>query len=227
MKLNINRMYVVFTTSNYIENKQIKVLGYINYERASQYQSMVENIAINEKFIDNSGDTVNYLQKQTYYDCGVVQNVNGEWKLTGEHIILWDDIIDGTRTQILNENHIYKLEFKFKNIANTDTFTKEDVLKTIQSSIASRYNAEIEKVEMVLTEVYDATLDSVGSQLEQTKDLLSKSNDALAALASLESGAKLINNEFTNNNVIGKINDMSTKLTEMDSNINIIMSRLR
>ena len=48
MKLNINKSYIVYTNSNYIENKQIRVLGYINYDRASQYQSMIENIAINE-----------------------------------------------------------------------------------------------------------------------------------------------------------------------------------
>lgn len=227
MKLNINRMYVVFTTSNYIENKQIKVLGYINYERASQYQSMVENIAINEKFIDNSGDTMLYLQKQTYYDCGVVQNVNGEWKLTGEHIILWDDIIDGTRTQILNENHVYKLEFKFKNIDNTDSFTKEDILNTITSSIVSRYNGSKEKVELTLTEVYDTTLDSVGSQLEQTKSLLEKSNETLASLASMETGAKQIISQFTDNNIEGKITTINEKLAQMDNNINTIMARLK
>ena len=42
----------------------------MNYDRASEYSSFTENVAINEKFIDSSGDA-DYLKKQIFYDCGV------------------------------------------------------------------------------------------------------------------------------------------------------------
>ena len=116
MKLDINKSYIVYTNSNYVENKQVRILGYINYDRASQYQSMIENIAINEKFIEATGDTVKYLKSQIYYDCCVIECDNGEYKLTDEHIVLWDDIIDFERTQTLNEDYTYKLTFKFNKI---------------------------------------------------------------------------------------------------------------
>ena len=186
MKLDINKSYVVYTNSNYIENKQIRVLGYINYDRASQYESMIENIAINEKFIESQGDTAEYLKSQIYYDCGVIECDNGEWKLTGEHIVLWDDIIDSERTQKLNEDHVYKLTFKFKNFETMDNITKDKVIALIETALDNAYNQYKEKVEYKFEEILDNSLDSVSSQLEQTQKLLDKSNLALASLASLE-----------------------------------------
>ena len=50
MKLEINKSYILFTNSDYILNKKIRVLSYMNYDRASEYASFTENVAINEKF---------------------------------------------------------------------------------------------------------------------------------------------------------------------------------
>ena len=125
MKLEINKSYILFTNSDYILNKKIRVLSYMNYDRASEYASFTENVAINEKFIDSSGDA-DYLKKQIFYDCGVIKLEDGEWKLTGETVIVWDDIIDTDRTQRLYEDYIYKLNFKFKDISDTDIISYED-----------------------------------------------------------------------------------------------------
>lgn len=227
MKLNINKLYSVFTTSNYIENKQVKIVGYINYERASQYSSMVENVAINEKFINSNGDTIKYLEEQIYYDCVVVENINGEWLSTNNHIILWDDIIDFDRTEILNENHTYKMQFKIKNLSETDNFTKDDIINTIKSTIEKTYNSEKEKIEIEFTEIYDSSLDSVGSQLEKSQAIITKANETLLSIISLETTTKQINSQFEDNNILGKVNDMSTKLEEMDKNLTTVISRLR
>lgn len=227
MKLNINKLYTVFTTSNYIENKQVKILGYINYERASQYKSMVENIAINEKYISTTGNTKDYLENHIYYDCAVVENKNGEWVITNEHIILWDDIIDFDRTELLNEKHTYKLEFKIKNLSNTDNFTKDDIIKTIKTAINTTYNSEKEKIEINFTEIYDNSLDSESSQLEKAQSIITKANETLMSIISLETTAKQINSQFEDNNVLGKINTMSTKLETMDKNLTTVISRLK
>lgn len=227
MKLNINKLYSIYTTSNYIENKQVKIVGYINYERASQYGSMVENVAINEKFINSNGDTIKYLEEQIYYDCVIVENINGEWLSTNNHIILWDDIIDFDRTEILNENHTYKMQFKIKNLSETDNFTKDDIINTIKSSIEKIYNSEKEKIEIEFTEIYDSSLDSVGSQLEKSQAIITKANETLLSIISLETTSKQINSQFEDNNILGKVNDMSTKLEEMDKNLTTVISRLK
>ena len=226
MKLDINKSYIVYTNSNYIENKQVRILGYINYDRASQYQSMIENVAINEKFIEATGDTVKYLKSQIYYDCCVITCDNGEYKLTDEHIILWDDIIDFERTQRLNEDYTYKLTFKFKNFDTLDNITKDKVINVIKAAIDSAYNSKKEKIEFELTEVKDNSLDSLTSQLEESKKLIDKANSTLTSLVALEDSAKSINAEFSDNNIVSKVNDVSTKLTSIDEQIATLQARL-
>lgn len=226
MKLDINKSYIIYTNSNYIENKQVRILGYINYDRASQYQSMIENVAINEKFIEATGDTVKYLKSQIYYDCCVIECDNGEFKLTDEHIILWDDIIDFERTQKLNEDYTYKLTFKFKNFDTLDNITKDKVISVIKAAINSTYNNIKEKIEFDIVEVKDNSLDSIISQFEQSRQLLDKANSTLTSFVSLEESAKSINSEFSDNNIVSKVNDVSEKLTSIDEQIATIQARL-
>lgn len=226
MKLDINKSYIIYTNSNYIENKQVRILGYINYDRASQYQSMIENVAINEKFIEATGDTVKYLKSQIYYDCCVIECDNGEFKLTDEHIILWDDIIDFERTQKLNEDYTYKLTFKFKNFDTLDNITKDKVVNIIKSAINSTYNNIKEKIEFDIVEVKDNSLDSITSQFEQSRQLLDKANSTLTSFVSLEESAKSINSEFNDNNIVSKVNDVSDKLTSIEEQIATIQARL-
>ena len=226
MKLDINKSYIIYTNSNYIENKQVRILGYINYDRASQYQSMIENVAINEKFIEATGDTVKYLKSQIYYDCCVIECDNGEFKLTDEHIILWDDIIDFERTQKLNEDYTYKLTFKFKNFDTLDNITKDKVINVIKAAINSTYNNTKEKIEFDIVEVKDNSLDSITSQFEQSRQLLDKANSTLTSFVSLEESAKSINSEFNDNNIVSKVNEVSDKLTSIDEQIATIQARL-
>lgn len=226
MKLDINKSYIVYTNSNYVENKQVRILGYINYDRASQYQSMIENIAINEKFIEATGDTVKYLKSQIYYDCCVIECDNGEYKLTDEHIVLWDDIIDFERTQKLNEDYTYKLTFKFKNFDTLDNITKDKVISVIKSAIDTAYNSKKEKIEFDIEEVKDNSLDSITSQFEQSRKLIDKANSTLTSFVSLEESAKAINSEFSDNNIVTKVNDIATKLTSVDEQITTLQARL-
>lgn len=227
MKLNINKMYVVYTISNYIENKQVKILGYIGYDRASQYKSLIESIAINEKFIDATGNTQEYLKNQMFYDCAVVENVNGEWNITNEHIILWDDIIDSERTQRLNENYTYQIKFNFKNFSSSDNITKEHVINTIENAIKTAYNTSIEKVGLEINEIYDTSYDTTSMRLQQTEDLLDKSINTLSSFISLETTAKQLVNDFTINDVNTKINKLGNQLSEIETNVNKVISQFK
>jgi hypothetical protein len=227
MKLNINKMYILYTTSNYIENKQVKILGYINYDRASQYQSLVENIAINEKFIESTGNTMEYLKNQLYYDCIVVTNNNGEWLPTDEHIVVWDDIIDSERTQRLNENYTYKLSINFKNLSDNDNITKADIINTIKNAVNSKYNGSIEKIGLDIVEIYDNSLDSVSSKLTETENLLEKTKESLIAINSLQTTSKQIVDDFNTYDVNTKVNNLTTKLDSIESSVNRIISQLK
>lgn len=224
MKLEINKSYILFTNSDYILNKKIRVLSYMNYDRASEYASFTENVAINEKFIDSSGDS-DYLKKQTFYDCGVIELVEGEWKLTGETIIVWDDIIDTDRTQRLYEDYVYKFTFKFKDIEDTDSINFEDVVKTVKDAINNKYNTSKTKIDFELEKVNSTDLNSSETELKTVKSLLEQSKNALNAFISLEDSAKAINSEFSDNDILNKINNVSTSVDTILKNTNTIIAQ--
>ena len=46
-------------------------------------------------------------------------------------------------------------------------------------------------------------------------------------MISLETSAKQINSQFTDNNILGKVNDMTTKLNDMDKALTSVISRLK
>ena len=224
MKLEINKSYILFTNSNYILNKKIRVLSYMNYDRASEYASFTENVAINEKFIDSSGDA-DYLKKQIFYDCGVIKLEDGEWKLTGETVIVWDDIIDTDRTQRLYEDYIYKLNFKFKDIADTDIISYEDVVKTIKDAINNKYNISKTKVEFELEKINSSDLNDAEAELSNAKNVLNDAKNTLNAFISLEDSAKAINSEFSDNDILNKVNTLSSNVNTILKNTNTIIAQ--
>jgi len=224
MKLEINKSYILFTNSEYILNKKIRVLSYMNYDRASEYASFTENVAINEKFIDSSGDP-DYLKKQTFYDCGVIKLEDGEWKLTGETVIVWDDIIDTDKTQRLNEAYVYKLSFKFKDVDQTDTVNFEDVIKTIQTAINNKYNSSKAKVEFELEKIASSDLNSSETELKEARQVIEEAKNTINAFISLEDDAKAINSEFSDNDILVKINNISANMDTILKNTNTIIAQ--
>ena len=227
MKLDIGKSYIVYTTSDYISNKQIRILGYISYEKASQYRNFVENVAINEKFINETGDTATYLKNQIYYDCAVIELVDGEYITTGEHLILWDDIIDTDKTQRLYEDYTYKLTFKFKNVSATDNITKDAVIKGIQDFITTKWNSLSTKVDATLTEITDSGLNNVESQLEKAQAVIENATDALKSFNALQDAAKEITSNFTDNNINGRVTAISENITSIEDSISTIIANLK
>src|SRR5574344_360890 len=227
MKLEINNSYSLYTTSDYISNKKVKILGFINYDRASQYKSFVENIAINEKFIDTVEDTQTYLKSLIYYDCGEIEYTNGEWVLTGNHVIVWDDIIDTERTARLYEQYVYKLAFNFKDLSSTDSITKYDVIEVIKNAINSTYNTNKQKVGLEITAVSDSSIDSVETQLEKTTEMLTKANETLNSFINLQDKADSIASSFTDNNILDKVNTIGTNITTIMSTTETILENTK
>lgn len=227
MKLEINKSYSLYTTSNYISNKKVKVLGFVGYDRASQYKTFVENVAINEKYIDISGDTDTYLRKMIFYDCGVIDYNNGEWDLTGEHVIVWDDIIDMDRTTRLYDEYVYRLGITFKNLSSTDVITKEDVIKLIKNAINSTYNSEKTKVGLEIEAVSDNALDAVETQLEKTRAMLDEANECLGVMVTLQEASKEIITDIKDNDLVNKVNAVNDVVDNILSNTEIILQNTK
>lgn len=226
MKLELGKSYTVYTTSDYITNKQIRILGILSYEEASQYSNFIENVSINETFIDNAGDTESYLKKQKYYKCGTIVLADQGYAKTGETLILWDDIIDSDRTVILYEDHVYKLAFKLKNIESTDNITKSKIISTINEAINLKYNGIKEKVEVSIVEIFDNSISHVETQLEKTQIVLDSTVEALKSFISMKDEAKKISNNIVNNDIVTRMLSLESSLTNIEDSISIIQSKL-
>lgn len=227
MKLDIGKSYTIFTNSDFISNKNVRVIGWISYEKASQYTSFIENVSINEKFISANEDTTEYLKKQIYYECVGIELKNGEYVPTKERIILWDDIIDSTRTQRLYEFYNYTMSIKFKNIESTDNITKEKVLETIKNSINSVYNTTKEKVQIEFEEIKDNSLDTITKQLNDSQEALEKSTQTINSFNLMLEKVEEINKNFTDNNINNRVTELGESLDIIDSKISTIEASLK
>ena len=230
MRLEINKSYIIYTNSESVTNKKVRVLSYMNYDRASKYSSMAENIAINEKFIsaNNDQNTIDYLKSQIFYDCGVIELVDGVWELTGEVIVLWDDIIDFDKTELLNEDYVYKFSFKFKDIEDADNISHDDVIKVITDALNTAYkSSDKEKIEFNLEKIKSSDLNSIESKYEQATKLLDQTSQALNAFISFADEAKSINSEFSDNNIVDKVNDVGNTLKTIQNQLSTIISQTK
>ncbi len=227
MKLDIGKSYIIYTTSDYISNKQVRILGYISYEKAAQYKNFIENVAINEKFINETGDTATYLKSQIYYDCATIELKDGEYVTTGEHLILWDDIIDTDKTQRLYEDYTFKFSFKFKNVNSTDNISKDAIIKAIQNFITSTYNTTSVKVDASFTEITDSGLNNAESQLEKAQTVIDNATDVLKTFTNMQETAKEITANFTDNNINGRVTSIAENLTSIEDSISTIIANLK
>lgn len=228
MKLELGKMYTLYTTNDYIMNKQLRILGLVTYEEASRYSNFVENVSINEKFIDiENGDTIGYLKKQTFYKCVGVEFSENEFRSTGEIIILWDDIIDSDRTELLNENYTYRLSFMFKNISSADNISKEDVINTMISAINEKYNSQTTKVKVDVEHLSDDSILSVENQLVATKETLAEANTTIAVFNAMTKEAAKVANSLVDNNIVARTVAIEEKISDVETSINNIFTKLK
>lgn len=228
MKLELGKMYTLYTTNDYIMNKQLRILGLVTYEEASHYSNFVENVSINEKFIDvEDGDTIGYLKKQTFYKCVGVEFSENEFRSTGEIIILWDDIIDSDRTELLNENYTYRLSFMFKNISSTDNISKEDVINTMISAVNEKYNSQTTKVKVDFEHLSDDSILSVENQLVATKETLAEANTTIAVFNAMTKEAAKVANSLVDNNIVARTVAIEEKIGSVETSLNSIFAKLK
>jgi len=223
MNLQINKKYIINTISGYIANQKVKILGHINYERASQFSSFVTTVAINEKFIrtDNFED---YIENTTFYDCGVLkldENTN-ELVLTGEHIILWDDVVDFNATELLEEDFVYALTLTVKNTSD-EIIKQDDIIQAIKDLISKRYST----VECKIDKISSTKVDEIGAQLEEARAVLGSSTEALKTFVQLQDSAKKIITDFHDNNITNKVSTISSVVDEIYDNTLQIINNTR
>jgi len=216
-KLKINTSYLLFTNYNTISTQKVKVVGIINYEQTLKLSYSVTGMSINEKVVELSEeygtDTEEYLRNQLYYKCVALNDDNKE--KVDQIYLVWDDIIDTTRTTQLNTEYNYNLRLI---VNNNLTESIDDIKKEIETFIEERYKKFID-VNMSINRVISrndtkAMLDDYMEKFEDARILITK----MANLKQIETLIEML----VSGKMMDNINDISGKLSTINDTCNSI-----
>ena len=102
MALTIGKRYLISTKKETILKASVEVTGILNYQMAIKEPYDLLSLAVNERIIDKNNDDMAYLYSQLYYKCVLNDGTN-------QIILVWDDILDETRTTELSITHNYDM----------------------------------------------------------------------------------------------------------------------
>lgn len=163
--LSLNKKYVVTTYEMTYVNKSVEVVGIVNYEEALKLDD-IKMTGLNEKIIDDNYD--DYFQDIEFYKCKIIDTEN--------IIILWADIIDGSKTSLIGEKYTYKMTLE---IGTSLSVVSKDVIISSLVSTAEALNATL--TFKVLSDDENSTVDIFQERITQAENVI-RSLNALSVL---------------------------------------------
>ena len=215
--LSINSSYLLYTNYSTISNLKVKVIAIMNYEKTNEVPYSIKNLAINEKVIDTSSDdTEEYLTKQLYYLCIATDSTGKETPY-----IVWDDIIDTSRTTKLSISYDYSLNLEVSSDLITNLSTIENSITTF---ISSTYGTSVTPT-LVLNGEVDSTTDQTTQELNKYKELLNEAITLADKMAKLKQIETLID-YFAKDDMYDKITELSDALSNIQSTVATISAQI-
>ena len=98
-------------------------------------------------------------------------------------------------------------------------------MKTIKDAINNKYNISKTKVEFELEKINSSDLNDAEAELSNVKNVLNDAKNTLNAFISLEDSAKAINSEFSDNDILNKVNTLSSNVSTILKNTNTIIAQ--
>ncbi len=204
-KLEVNVPYLLYTTNDTILAKKITVVGVLNYDQALKENYSITGIAINEKVVSTDYDTTEeYLRTQLFYKC--IEYDEDQTNLEDKVYLVWDDIIDLTRTTRLSSTYKFQLTLEINNNLDVSLNT---VMTKIQDYIITEFEENIVPT-LVQTQVVGQNdtkqlLEDYMKKFEEARSVINK----MASLKQIES----LIDALVSSNMITNINDINDKLT--------------
>lgn len=196
MALTIGKRYLISTKKETILKSSVEVTGILNYTMAQKEPYDIISLAINERIIDKDNDDMSYLYTQLYYKCILNDGTN-------QIILVWDDILDETRTTELSITHNYDMAVK---IDDNSKLEAKEVISFITNSIKEKYGTNVD-----LSILLKGTYGSSG-ETESDTDKLAKYKEAV------ENGLNLL---ISFNQQKLSVEELITKITELNLNNNL------
>jgi len=196
MALTIGKRYLISTKKETILKASVEVTGILNYQMAIKEPYDLLSLAVNERIIDKNNDDMAYLYSQLYYKCVLNDGTN-------QIILVWDDILDETRTTELSITHNYDMSLKIDDNSKLEI---KEITSFISNSIKEKYGTNVE-INMVLKGIYGSS-----GETESDSDKLAKYKEAI------DNGLNLL---ISFNQQKLSVEELITKITELNLNNNL------
>lgn len=227
MKLQVGKSYILSTINSTILKKKVKVVGLLTYEESQKVAYNTRNLAINEKVLDNKEEDGDYLVSKTFYKLVVLSQTNSEEE-TDENILVWDDIIDSSNTTELNVR--YELTLTVDINPNADILVSE-IMKLITDTLLSSYETNVESTIKVTNTSSSSSLntstEAIMNDAKRTKETLEEAMNTLVTLINLKNTSQTIIDKINELNVTSNINEIGTKLDDIQTNVALIYKQVK
>ena len=196
--------YNVNTNYGTILNTQLKVIATdVDYEFIQTIPFDIQTLALSEKI-----ENIDELSIISYYIC----KDNDD-----KYVIIWDDIIDTTKTDKLNSKYGYRLDL---TISDMLTVPRELLINELKSYIESKYPNEV-KIDIIpLVE----TEENLALELFKEKSLAA--DRLINKVLSGEDSIIKMHDIVTTDNSLQLVNDMFSDIRTITTSINKISSSL-
>lgn len=227
MKLQVGKSYILSTINSTILKKKVKVVGLLTYEESQKVAYNTRNLAINEKVLDNKEEDGDYLASKIFYKLVVLSQTNSEEE-TDENILVWDDIIDSSNTTELNVR--YELTLTVDINPNADILVSE-IMKLITDTLLSSYETDVESTIKVTNTSSSSSLntstEAIMNDAKRTKETLEEAMNTLVTLINLKNTSQTIIDKINELNVTSNINEIGTKLDDIQTNVALIYRQVK
>lgn len=215
MALNIGKRYLLITKKETILKKSIEVVSILNYQMAQKEPYDIISLAINERVIDKENDDMSYLYSKLYYKCIVQDGTN-------EVLLVWDDVIDETRTTELSISFQYITTLKIDDNSKIEV---NEVVEAIKNSIKDKFGKDVE-VDLVLQGKYGSSgeTETDASKLEKYKQMLDESNNTLIAISQMKSGIDETITEIKDLKLNTNLNEIAQDVSTVKADTSFIKS---
>ena len=197
-KMQLNKKYIFSTIGKSIIDKKVTVIGIINYNESLLTNFDVRILALNEKVTDTI-TSEEYFKNKELFKCAPLDDPSSV-------IIVWSDIIDNSKTSVLDDEFVYKSIIKIPSttVGITESFLLQKINELVLSygcnitinRSATEYNSEVDALKAKLLE-YDRILRSLNS-LSLVAPILDKlsSDDLNKKIVAIESSIDTINDKL-------------------------------
>lgn len=217
MIFKLGYRYLISTHKQTLLNKKIEVVALLTFDEAiKRVPYDIATLAINEEIIPPDGqlEMNTYFSDKDFYHC---KELDDAGNLTGNQLLLWDGVVDDTKTNVLSTEYRYNLNITIPLEGST---TRQNIITTILETVNSTYGTEYLSI-AELGVGADADL----NELYVLREKAALGEQVIGKLSKLY-GINVILDKILNMDATTKITDIFTQIEIIQSAISKISANI-